>query len=847
MTARDAVAAGAPAPENPPRRALALHRELDRVWRNDPGLWGQVTSLSHSTLGLRFMGTAFVFFGIGGLLAMLIRSQLATPDGAFLDTALYNQIFTMHGSIMMFLFAIPLLEGLAMYLLPKMLGTRDLAFPRLSAFGYWCYLLGGTILIIALLAGVAPGEGWFMYTPLSGRTYSPGVNADVWLLGVTFVEISALSAAIELMVSILRLRAPGMKLTQMPLFAWYMLGTAAMMLAGFPPLILGSVLLEMERAFGWPFFDPARGGDPLLWQHLFWLFGHPEVYIIFLPAAGVLSTVIPVLCRTRIVGYGAVVAAILGMVFLSFGLWVHHMFTVGIPHLALAFFSAASMLVAVPTAVQIFAWIGTMWRGRPELKMPMWYVLGFFLTFVMGGLTGVMLAVVPFNWQAHDTAFVTAHLHYVLIGGFVFPMMAGVTWWMPMMSGRRRIRGLGEAAFWLVLIGFHGTFFIMHLTGLMGMPRRVPTYPDNPEWVWLNLTSSFFSFVMTIGFALFLMDIVLQALLGKRSPRNPWRAPTLDWALAVPPPTYNFASLPGAALQAAGAIEAMLPLARGEGFLPGAPRGRREILVTSVGTARPEHVAVLPFNSALPFVLALAICGFVLLMLAGFYEIAVLALIPVVGLIWMWVRRAPAGNDREEIDVAAGLRLPTRPRSGTTLTLSGLQCLLFADGTFFASLLFGLAYLSLVSPGAPMPAWPPDARILAAGAAAVLALLATGAVCTQRALSRSEAGGRPSASLIAAATLVFVALLALVSQAIWQLPDPTRHAGDAVRAAIIAYVGLHVAVSAVFGAYALDQARRGEPPPCRSGALRSWRLWHGYTLAVAALGMAGIWAQAAAA
>ncbi|OYW84425.1 MAG: cytochrome ubiquinol oxidase subunit I, partial [Hyphomonas sp. 32-62-5] len=368
-------------PLNPPRRALGLHRELERVWANGPGLRGQITSVSHTTLGLRFMGTAFVFFAIGGVLAMLIRAQLATHNGAFLDTELYNQFFTMHGSIMMFLFAIPMLEGLAMYLLPKMLGTRDMAFPRLSAFGYWCYLLGGTILIVALLAGVAPRDGWFMYTPLSSRAYSPGINADVWLLGVTFVEISALAAAIELMVSILRLRAPGMKLTQMPLFAWYMLGTAAMMLAGFPPLILGSVLLEFERAFDWPCFDPQRGGDLLLWRHLFWLVGHPEVYIIFLPAAGVLSTVIPALSRTPIVGYGAVVAAILAMVFLSFGLWVHHMFTVGIPHLALAFFSAASMLVAVPTAVQIFAWIGTLWRGRPELKLPMLYVLGFFLTF----------------------------------------------------------------------------------------------------------------------------------------------------------------------------------------------------------------------------------------------------------------------------------------------------------------------------------------------------------------------------------------------------------------------------------------------------------------------------------
>ncbi|WP_428030975.1 cytochrome c oxidase subunit I [Ancylobacter sp.] len=832
-------------PANRARRALALHREMDRVWRNDPGLWGQITTVSHTTLGLRFMGTAFVFFGIGGLLSMLIRAQLATPDGAFLDTALYNQIFTMHGSIMMFLFAIPLLEGLAMYLLPKMLGTRDLAFPRLSALGYWCYLLGGTILIVALLAGVAPGEGWFMYTPLSGRAYSPGINADVWLLGVTFVEISALSAAIELMVSILRLRAPGMKLTQMPLFAWYMLGTAAMMLAGFPPLILGSVLLEMERAFGWPFFDPERGGDPLLWQHLFWLFGHPEVYIIFLPAAGVLSTVIPVLCRTRIVGYGAIVAAILGMVFLSFGLWVHHMFAVGIPHLALAFFSAASMLVAVPTAVQIFAWIGTMWRGRPELKLPMYYILGFFLTFVMGGLTGVMLAVVPFNWQAHDTAFVTAHLHYVLIGGFVFPMLAGMTWWMPMMSGRRPIKGLGEAAFWIILIGFHGTFFLMHLTGLMGMPRRIPTYAGNPEWMWLNLSSSFFSFVMTIGFALFLIDLLLQAGLGKRSVRNPWDAPTLDWAIALPPPNYNFASLPGPALLSAGAPAASLPLARGEGLLPGAPRGRREILVSSVGSARPEHVALLPFNTALPLLVALAIGTFVLLMLAGLYKVAPVALIPVVALTWIWARRATVGKDGETIEVAPGLHLPVGPRDEPTLTLSGLRFLLFADGAFFASLLFGLAFLSLVSPGPAMPPWQPAAPAVGIGAVALLALLALGAICARQALSRAETRRPATARLAGAVAANLIALLALATLAFWQLPDPTRHAADAVRAAIVAYAGLHVALALLFSAFALDEARRGELTP-RAGSLRNLGAWQSYTLVVAGLAAVAIWAQGTA-
>jgi cytochrome c oxidase subunit I+III len=312
-----------------------LHKQLGAVWGTPPGL-PRLAAVNHTIVGRRFIITAFVFFAIGGILAMLIRAQLATPHSAFLGPEIYNQIFTMHGTVMMFLFAIPMFEGLAMYLLPKMLGARDMAFPRLSAYGYWCYLFGGSILIIGMAIGLAPDSGWFMYTPLSSRPYSPGIHSDIWLIGVTFVEISALSAAIEIIVTVFKLRAPGMSLDRMPLFAWYMLVTAFMMLFGFPPLIVGSVLLEIERAFSFPFFDPGRGGDPLLWQHLFWLFGHPEVYIIFLPAAGVVSTVLPVLARREIIGYMWIVVSIVSLAFLSFGLWVHHMFATGIPHLALS-------------------------------------------------------------------------------------------------------------------------------------------------------------------------------------------------------------------------------------------------------------------------------------------------------------------------------------------------------------------------------------------------------------------------------------------------------------------------------------------------------------------------------
>ena len=406
------------------RSALRLHRELAAIWGTGPGLQ-RLAAVNHTVIGKRF-----IVDGVG-VLRHRRHARHADPRPArdtrsdFMGPEIYNQVFTMHGTMMMFLFAIPMFEGMAIYLLPKMLGARDLAFPRLTAYGYWCYLFGGTILTVALVVGVAPNSGWFMYTPLSSNVYTPGINADVWLLGVTFVEISALTLAVEIVVSILKMRAPGMSLDRMPIFGWYMLVTALMMVVAFPPLILGSILLEIERAFDLPFFDPTRGGDPLLWQHLFWLFGHPDVYIIFLPMAGVLSTIIPVFANRPLVGYRAIVVAIIALAFVSFGIWVHHMFTVGIPHLALAFFSAGSAIVAVPTAVQIFAWLATLAHGRPRWDVPMLYVFGFFFIFVLGGLTGVMLAMVPFDWQAHDSYFVVAHLHYVVAGALRLPHAGG--------------------------------------------------------------------------------------------------------------------------------------------------------------------------------------------------------------------------------------------------------------------------------------------------------------------------------------------------------------------------------------------------------------------------------------
>ena len=786
--------------------ALRRHRALTEIWGWPAGWRGVAVSVNHSDIGKRFILAAFGFFAIGGVLAMLIRAQLATPGSAFVGPEIYNQLFTMHGSIMMFLFAIPMFEGLALYLLPKMLGSRDMAFPRLSAYGWWCYLFGGTILIAALALGVAPDGGWFMYTPLSSRAYTPGINADVWLLGITFVEISAIAAAVEIAVTILRLRAPGMRLDRMPLYAWYLLVTALMMIVAFPPLILGSILLEVERAFDWPFFDPERGGSPLLWQHLFWLFGHPEVYIIFLPAAGVVSTVLPVMARTQILGYGWIVAALLALGFLSFGLWVHHMFTTGIPHMALGFFSAASALVAIPTGLQIFAWIGTLWNGRPEMKIPMLYLLGFFLVFVLGGLTGVMLAMVPFDWQAHDTHFVVAHLHYVLVGGFIFPMMAGAYYWLPNITSRRRVPLLGEAAFWLILVGFNLTFFLMHLTGLMGMPRRIYTYPAEIGWTWLNLLSSAGSFIMAFGFALFAIDVALQVFFARRTRRNPWGAGTLEWAMPMPAPAYNFASLPRVEDREPLATDGALPLklARGEGYL-GEPRhDLRETLAVDVATGEIDHVVVLPGNTRLPIITAAVTGSFFLCLLFGFYWLALLPLAGVVALGWHWAWQLGWREDVGAVAIGLGRSAPTHRETAGAPGWWGSAFLLVADGTLLASLLFGYAFLWVVAPN-----WPPPALIdggLALGLVAAAAA-AAGTALARWSLAAARTGALKAArrAAIAASVAQAVTILALLSLGATALPSPQSHAYAAASWALLAYGAIHAFLGLLCAAF--SQAR----------------------------------------
>lgn len=819
-------------PSDQPMRALTLHRQFSRIWGTQRGWRGHIESVNHSDIGKRLIIAAFFFFCVGGVLSMLIRAQLATPDSAFAGPEVYNQIFTMHGSIMMFLFAIPMFEGFAIYMLPKMLGARDLAFPRLSAYGWWCYLFGASMLCFSMLVGLAPDSGWFMYTPLASKPYSPGINSDFWLIGITFVEISAIAAAVDITVSILKFRAPGMRLSQMPIFAWYMLVTAVMMLIGFPPLILGSVLLEIERAFGWPFFDAARGGDSLLWQHLFWLFGHPEVYIIFLPAAGVLSTIIPVMARTRIVGYGWIVGAVIALGFLSFGLWVHHMFTTGIPHMALAFFSAASTLVAVPTGVQIFAWLATLWAGRPRMKLPMLHIFGFFVTFVMGGLTGVMLAVVPFDWQAHDSAFVTAHLHYVLFGGFVFPMFAAAYYWLPHFTGRARWFRLGEIAFWLIFIGFHLTFFLMHLVGLLGQPRRIETYPAEMGWTWINLISSVGGFILSIGIALFIVDIAVQMFLARRErSRNPWGGTTLEWAMLQPSPTYNIAAIPRITDRdpLLAKPDMALRLARGEGYLSTPRNDWRETLSVDTASGAINHVVILPGNTRLPLWTGMVTGVFFLAILTGFYWVAPFALAGIAACGWRWAWALGRRETIGELDIGQGERAGVHCESMDRPGWWGSVFLLAADGTFFASLLFGYAFLWTIAPN-----WPPPALI--APSLPVL-LIGLGGCALAFAIRGPRFAGK--AGHVATGAGILVAVVALIAILV-RAPSPVDHAYGAIVAVLAGYALFHLAIGALVLAFVAMRAARGFALAGLPSERRIARLWIDYAALVASVALIAI-------
>ena len=508
------------------------------------GLWEWLTTVDHKKIGVMYGVSALAFFLLGGLEALIIRTQLITPDNGLVNADTYNELFTMHGTTMIFLAVMPLSVAFFNYVMPLQIGARDVAFPRLNAFSFWVFLFGALLLNASWFFGEAPNQGWYGYAPLTSNAWNPTRAVDFWMLGLQVLGVSSVAGALNFTVTILNMRAPGVTMMRMPIFSWATLIVSVLIFMAFPAITIALFLLSMDRYVGTGFFAPAAGGDPLLWQHLFWVFGHPEVYILILPAFGIISEIIPTFSRKPLFGYAVMVYATAAIAFLGFGVWAHHMFTTGLGPTANSVFGATTMLIAIPTGVKIFNWIGTMWLGQLRFTTPMLFAVGLVSQFTIGGLSGVMHAVVPVDTHQNDSYFVIAHFHYVLFGGSIFGLIAAIYYWFPKFTGRMMDEKLGKLNFWTTFIGFNMTFFPMHFSGLEGMPRRYYSYAEGSGWQFWNVVSTIGAYLLGASVLLFIYNIARSLQSGERAGANPWDAGTLEWATPSPPPHYNFAVIP---------------------------------------------------------------------------------------------------------------------------------------------------------------------------------------------------------------------------------------------------------------------------------------------------------------
>jgi cytochrome c oxidase subunit 1/cytochrome c oxidase subunit I+III len=530
----------------PPTPAAAARIDrLERMWQSTPGIIGWLTTTDHKRIGLLYFWTTLVFFGAGGVEALTMRTQLAEPDNHLVSPSTYDQLFSMHGITMIFFFIIPMTTGaFGNYLIPLMIGARDMAFPRMNALAFWIFLGSGIFIYISLFMGMAPNAGWFDYVPLASRHYNPGRNIDFYTLGIIFNGISSTLTAGQFIVTIFKSRAPGMSFNRIPLFCFAMLAAALGLLFALPALTADAIFLFLDRNVGTHFFDVAQGGRALLWQNLFWIFGHPEVYILIVPAFGIATSIIPAFTKRRMVAFPLVAIAELLVVFIGFGVWGHHMLATGLPTVSLVFFAAATAMVVIPSTIQVFAWLMAMVTGVSEFRTPLLFIGGFIFMFVTGGLSGIMFVAVPFDQMVTDTYFVIAHFHYIIFGAAVFPIFGGMYYWFPKVTGKLYNERVGQISFWVLFVGTNLLFFPMHIVGLLGMPRRQYTYPSGLGWTAYNLAETIGGFVTLAGILLLLGNLVVSYFRCEDSGPDPWHGPTLEWVTDSPVPEYNFAVIP---------------------------------------------------------------------------------------------------------------------------------------------------------------------------------------------------------------------------------------------------------------------------------------------------------------
>ena len=680
--------------------------QLRETWETPRGWRGTLSSVDHKTIGLRYLVTSIFFLVVGGIEALLMRSQLAVSGEHMLSANTYDQMFSMHGVTMIFLYAAPVLSGFSNYLWPLMLGSRDMAYPRLNALSYWVYLVAGIFLYTSLPLGAMPNAGWFDYVPFASRAYNPGMNIDFYALTLLLLAVSTTVGSINFVTTLFKTRAPGMSLNRLPIIVWGTLTASVANLFALPALSAAAIMLFLDRRFGAHFFDAAAGGHPLLWQHLFWMFGHPWVYIVVLPAMGIVSDALPTFCRRPLVGYTFVALATVTTGVLGFGVWIHHMFATGIPPMALAFFGAVSIFITIPSAVAVFSWLATLWYGRPWYPAAMKFMVGFIALFVIGGVSGVMTAAVPFDFQLTDTYFVVAHLHYVLVGINVFPVIAGIYYWFPKFTGRLMDERLGTWNFWTLFIGANLVFFPMHIVGMLGMPRRIYTYPSGLGWDVYNSIETVGAFLFAIGVALFAWNVLKSRRHGAVAGPNPWDAGTLEWSTPSPPPPYNFAVLP-----TIGSRHPLWEDRLGEGSArsvlykgPVLDDGR-ETFATSPLDAEPRAVMRMPEDSYAPLAVAVS-CGVIAYgLLFAVYWLSVLGVIglAVSAIAWLWPDAATAFKGMTDTEFG---ELPVGASGRRSVGWWGMAGVVTTEACFFVYLLFSYFYLSSMSVN-PWPAHSP--------------------------------------------------------------------------------------------------------------------------------------------